>query len=152
RAEALALYRMAAVVAPALGPWLGGWITDNFGWRCIFLVNVPLGCLSLLLASKLVPPEKRRAITRRPDVTGMLLIALALGCLQVVLDRGQQEDWFSSGLMRMLAVTAVCAAASFIVWELDQEHPAVDIRLFRNLNFLASNLFLFVCGFVFFGI
>src|SRR5579871_5731219 len=121
RARALALYGMAAVLAPAIGPWLGGWITDNSTWRWIFLINVPLGCASLAFASKLVPREEHPRPRTRADFGGMLLIALSLGCFQVVLDRGQQEDWFSSAMIRTLTVAAVCALICLIAWELDRE-------------------------------
>jgi MFS transporter, DHA2 family, multidrug resistance protein len=152
RARALALYGMAAVLAPAIGPWLGGWITDNFTWRWIFLINVPLGCVSLAFVSRIVPSDERSRPRTRADYGGMLLIALSLGCFQVVFDRGQQQDWFSSALIRILTVTAVCGLVCFIAWELDREHPAVNIKLFGNRNFLAANIVLFVIGLVYFGI
>jgi DHA2 family multidrug resistance protein len=126
RGMAMAVYGMAVLVAPILGPTLGGWITDNFSWRWIFLINIPVGCLSLLLSNIVLqdPPylKAQRAAQRgrpfRVDYIGLGLLALGLGTLEVVFDKGQQEDWFSSRLIVVMTVVAVVALAAAVVWEL----------------------------------
>jgi MFS transporter, DHA2 family, multidrug resistance protein len=154
-----ALYRVAVVVAPAVGPTLGGWITDNYSWHWVFLINVPVGLLSLSLTYALLatpPAEERRreAILRRGlriDYIGFGLVALGLGCLQVVLDKGQREDWFASTFIISFTVIAAVALLALIVRELTHEDPVVDLPLLKNRNFLAANLLMFALGFVLFG-
>ena len=151
RGMAFAVYGMAVVVAPALGPTLGGWITDNFTWRWIFLVNIPVGVLSLILTSRLIsdPPylKKKRAGVKI-DYIGFGLIALGLGMLQVVLDKGQREDWFETTYIRVFTVIFVAALILAVIWELRVKEPVVDLRLFKDRTFLMSNVMLFIVGFV----
>lgn len=151
RGQAFALYGLAVVLAPAIGPTLGGWITDNYSWRWIFLINVPVGIASLLLCSRLVedPPHARKkpGIFAQADYTGIALVGLGLGCLQVVLDKGQREDWFESRFIVGFTVVAIVAIAVFIWWELRTEHAVVNLRIFKSLNFVTSNVMMFVLGF-----
>lgn len=155
RGMAFAVYGMAVVVAPAIGPALGGWITDNYSWRWIFFINIPIGVLSVLLTSLLVsdPPwlKGKRTGGVRVDYVGFALLALGLGALQVLLDKGQREDWFSTHYIVVLAiVSAICLIAVFI-WEMTREHPIIEVRLFKDRTFLMSCMMLFLVGFVLYG-
>ena len=146
RGMAFAGYGMAIVLAPAIGPTLGGWITDQYNWRWIFFINVPFGILSLVLTSIMVqdPPhiEKARAQSKRTpiDFVGLALIAIGLGALQVVLDKGQRDDWFNSHFITTFSVVALCGLVAFVIWEWNQKHPVVELRLYRNPNFTVSNV------------
>jgi DHA2 family multidrug resistance protein len=159
RAQAFAVYGIAVVVAPAVGPTLGGYITDHYDWRWIFFINLPVGLLSLFLTSQLVtdPPELER--TRQAklragltiDYVGFGLIALGLGALQIVLDKGQREDWFDSHFI--VTFTTVGAFALIVaVWrELTHPDPVVDLGLLRERTFVVANLMMFMVGFSLFG-
>lgn len=157
RGMAFAVYGMAVVVAPAIGPTLGGWITDNFSWRWIFYINIPVAILSLFLTHRLVedPPylevERRRARGSRVDFAGLGLITLAIGCLQVVLDKGQEADWFSTWWITALLITAVATFLIWGIWEWRHAFPIVNIRLFRNRNFAVAMFFTFMLGMVLYG-
>ena len=157
RGMAFAVYGMAVVLAPAIGPTLGGYITDNFSWHWIFYINVPIGILSLFLTSRVVedPPflkreqERRRNI--RADYVGLGLITIAIASLQIALDKGQESDWFSSRWITSLVVTAIYAFAVWIVWEWYHPNPVVDIRLFQRRNFATAMFFSFTLGIVLYG-
>ncbi len=157
RGMAFAVYGMAVVLAPAIGPTLGGFITDHYSWHWIFFINVPVGVLSLFLTAHFVedPPqlkastEKARGVSI--DYLGAGLIALALGSLEVVLDKGQEDDWFSSRFIVFFAITATVALAVFLVYEWQQEHPILDLRLFKNRNFAVSSLLMLTLGAVLYG-
>ncbi len=159
RGMAFAVYGLTTVLAPAIGPTVGGWITDSFNWRWIFLINVPVGFISLYFTSRLVfdPPQftaqrqqqKSRGFT--VDYMGFILLTLGFGALQIFLDKGQQEDWFDSHFIVTLAVISGTALALLPWWELRQKDPMVDIRLLRDKNFLFSNILMFLLGFVLFG-
>ena len=157
RGIAFAVYGMAVVVAPTIGPTFGGWITDNFSWRWIFFINVPVGIISLFLTHRLVedPPylaherDKRKGLGI--DYIGLSLIVLAIGCLQVVLDKGQEEDWFSSTWITALTVVAVYALFVWVIWEWHHAHPIVDVQLFKRRNFATAMFFTFNLGTVLFG-
>jgi len=160
RPAAFALYSMAIVTAPAIGPPLGGWITDSFSWRWVFFINVPIGLLSLFLTGRIVsdPPEFKREVETarksgklRVDYIGILLIAVAFACLEVVLDRGQQEDWFESHFIVAFFSIAIASLAIAIVWELRHPDPVVELGLLRERNFALANSFYFLFGFVLFG-
>ncbi|WP_394847651.1 DHA2 family efflux MFS transporter permease subunit [Pendulispora brunnea] len=155
RGMAFAVYGMAVVLAPAVGPTLGGYITDNIGWRWIFFINVPVGILSLVLTHRVVrdPPwlAEERSRRRPIDFVGLGLVAIGLGSLEVVLDKGQQEDWFSSSFITFFAMASAVSLVAFVVWELVQKHPVVDLRLFKNRNFAISNLLIFFLGVILFG-
>jgi DHA2 family multidrug resistance protein len=156
RGMAFAIYGMAIVVAPALGPTLGGWITDNYNWRWIFFINVPVGILSLILTQRMIqdPPHllRERKLARRQgmriDFIGLALLALTFGPLQVVLDKGEQDDWFHSHFIVAFATIALVAFVIGVIWEIFQKDPVVDLRLFKNRSFAASSILMFALGFL----
>ncbi len=157
RGMAFAVYGMAVVVAPAIGPTVGGWITDNYSWRWIFYINIPVVILSLFLAGRLVedPPylkvERKKARGVPVDWIGLGLITTAIGCLQVVLDKGQEEDWFSSHWITLTLAVAAIALVVWIVWEWHHPVPIVDVKLFKRRNFATAMFFTFVLGIVLFS-
>jgi DHA2 family multidrug resistance protein len=156
RGIAFAVYGMAVVLAPAIGPTLGGYITDTYSWRWVFLINVPVGIVSLILTSRVVtdPPHLQRAKDRPAepvDFVGFGLLAIGLGTLEVVLDKGQEENWFVSSMITTFSVTAAVTLVSFVVWELRQKHPIVEIQLFRNRNFASANLMMVTLGIALYG-
>nr|WP_242481744.1 DHA2 family efflux MFS transporter permease subunit [Paracraurococcus ruber] len=159
RAGAFALYGLTVVTAPAMGPALGGWITDNYSWHWIFLINLPFGALSLFLVSVFVQEpkavredrRKARAEGKGIDWVGFGLAALALGSLQVVLDRAVIDDGFWSPMVTWLTVACVAGFALLIPWERRQARPAVDVRLFGHRSFLASSLIMFLVAFTLFS-
>jgi DHA2 family multidrug resistance protein len=157
---AFALYSMAMVTAPAIGPPLGGWITDNFSWRWFFFINVPIGILSLLLSSRLVhdPVEfteerkqARRSGRLRIDYVGITLIAVGFACLEVVLDRGERDDWLESHFIATFLAIAVVAIAIAIWWEWRHDDPVVELTLLRERNFAIANVYYFLFAFGLFG-
>jgi MFS transporter, DHA2 family, multidrug resistance protein len=160
RGMAFALYGIAVVVAPAVGPTLGGWITDNFSWRWLFFINVPVGAVSLFLTHRLVqdPPhvtqERKRRLHEsgyRADFWGFGLIAIGLGCLQIVLDKGQSEDWFASTFIIILSIIAVGALFFGCISELVSDEPVVELSLLKRRTLLISNIIMFMIGVVLFG-
>jgi DHA2 family multidrug resistance protein len=155
RGMAFAVYGIAVVTAPAIGPTLGGWITDNFTWRWIFFINIPVGILSLLLTSRLIqdPPYfKRRKLSETTiDYVGLGFVALGLGALQVVLDKGQREDWFESHFILILSMIAAASLIFVVVWEWRHKDPIIDLHLFRDRTFGVSNLLMFMLGFALLG-
>jgi MFS transporter, DHA2 family, multidrug resistance protein len=155
RGMAFAVYGMAVVTAPAIGPTLGGWITDNFSWRWIFFINIPVGILSILLTSRLIqdPPyfKRRKLSETHIDYVGLGFVALGLGALQIVLDKGQRDDWFESNFILTLSVIAVSALIFVIVWEWKHKDPIIDLHLFRDRTFGISNMLMFMLGFALLG-
>jgi len=140
------------VVAPALGPTIGGWITDNYSWRWIFFMNIPFGILSVLLTSLLVsdPPwlKSKKSGGVKVDYIGFGLLALGLGALQIVLDKGEREDWFETRYIVALTVIALICLVTVYFWELRHKNPIIEVRLFSDRTFLMSCLMLFMVGFV----
>jgi MFS transporter, DHA2 family, multidrug resistance protein len=160
RAAAFALYSMAIVTAPAIGPPLGGWITDHWSWRWVFFINIPIGIVSLLLTSKLLsdPPEFTREVAAarsagklKIDGWGIFSVAMAFACLEVVLDRGQTEDWFESKFIVGFFTVAMVALLFAIIWEWRHPDPVVEIRLLADQNFALANIFYFIFGFTLYG-
>jgi MFS transporter, DHA2 family, multidrug resistance protein len=155
RGMAFAVYGIAVVSAPAIGPTLGGWITDNFTWRWIFFINIPVGIISLLLTSRLIqdPPylRRRKLSETKIDYIGLGFVALGLGTLQVVLDKGQRDDWFSSHFILTLSLIAAVSLIFVIFWEWTHKDPIIDLHLFRDRTFAVSNLLMFMLGFALLG-
>jgi DHA2 family multidrug resistance protein len=150
RGLAFALYGITAICAPAIGPTLGGWITDSYSWRWVFYINVPVGALALFLVYQLVedPPYLRRAKKKLAgfDFIGFSLLTVGVGALQIVLDKGQEDDWFGSHFITTLVIIAVGGLVSLIIWEWFHKEPIVDMRLFKNFNFATSSLMFLVLG------
>ncbi len=137
RSRAFSVTAIAIVVAPILGPTLGGWITDNFTWRWVFLINVPVGVLTTFAVMSLVedPPWEKQSSRVSTDFIGIGLIALGLGSLQIMLDRGEDADWFSSSFIRTFAALAAIGIASAVAWLLYTRKPVVDLRVLKDRNF-----------------
>lgn len=150
RGLAFAIFGVTAVVAPALGPTLGGWITDNYTWRWIFLINIPVGILALSLVYRLVedPPFLRRFRPgeMRLDTVGLSLLIVGIGALQVMLDKGQEDDWLGSRFITTLMVTSVISLVTLAIWEWRHRAPVVDVRMFKNMNFTSASLIMFIAG------
>ena len=163
RGQAFALYGLAVVTAPAIGPLVGGWITDNYQWRWIFFINVPVALISMYLTNRVVedPPhlveavKKARAGLIKIDYTGFVLTALGFGCLEVVLDKGQEDDWFGSHFITTFTIICIASIAALIVWELWQirkgHKPVIELRLFRSRTFALSFLMMFILGIALYG-
>src|SRR2546422_8252168 len=155
RGMAFAVYGIAVVTAPAIGPTLGGWITDNFTWRWIFFINIPVGIVSLLLPSRLIqdPPylKRRRLSELKVDYVGLGFVALGLGTLQIVLDKGQRDDWFESHLILILVLISAASLLFVIFWEWRQKDPVIDLHLFKERTFASANLMMFMLGFALLG-
>ncbi|WP_035356691.1 DHA2 family efflux MFS transporter permease subunit [Edaphobacter aggregans] len=155
RGLAFSLYGITAVCAPAIGPTLGGWLTDNYSWRWIFLINLPVGLITMFLVHFLVddPPFLKRKTLResRLDYVGLSALALGIGSLQIVLDKGQEDDWFSSHFITTLVIITVVCLTFLVIWEWYEKDPIVDVRLFKYFNFSASSVMMFLVGAVSFS-
>ena len=150
RSMAFALYGMAVVVAPAIGPTIGGWITDNYTWRWIFFLNIPVGMLSLYLTSRIVedPPYLKRVREKVGGIDGwgLGLLAVTIGALQIMLDKGQEKDWFGSSLIITCAIIAGIGLIVFLWRELTTPHPVIDVALYKSRNFTMTQLVMLVIG------
>ncbi len=155
RGQAFALYGITTVLAPIIGPTLGGWITDSYSWRWIFFINIPVGILALMLIQQLVedPPYLRRLARGlvKIDYIGIGLLTVGVAALQVMLDKGQEDDWFGSHFILTLAVVAAVTLVALFFWEWYHDHPVIDVRLFKHFNFLTTNLMMFGFGVMMFG-
>ena len=155
RGLAFALYGITTIVAPTVGPTLGGWITDNYTWRWIFLINLPVGILALFLVFRLIedPPWAKRVSGAgvKIDYIGVALLTLGVGALQVMLDKGQEDDWFGSRFILTLAILAGAGLLALVIWEWFQKDPIVEVRLFKNMNFLGANAMMFILGIMLFS-
>ncbi len=150
---AMAVYGVGVIVAPIIGPTLGGWITDSYSWRWIFYINLPIGILALFMVNLYVedPPYLRKAFTGAIDYLGFGLMALWLGTLQLVLDKGQEADWFGSTWICWTAAVSTLALVGFIFRELTDREPIVQLRIFRDRNFAMGTLITCIYGFVLYG-
>src|SRR5262249_42319731 len=155
RGLAFGLYGITTIIAPTIGPTIGGWITYNYSWRWIFFINLPVGMLTLFLLYRLIEdPEylqKTKGAGVKVDYIGIALLVLGIGALQVMLDRGQQDDWFGSQFILTLAIVATIWLISLFFWEWFAQHPIIDVRLFKNFNFFSSNVMMFLLGVVLFS-
>ena len=153
RGSAMAVYGMGIVVAPIIGPTLGGWITDNYSWRWIFYINVPVGILAVLMARAFIedPPYIRSQRPGRIDYIGFGLMALGLATLQVVFDKGQEDDWFSSTFITKMIVISVVSLVAFVIWELRSKEPIVNLRVLANRNFAVGTALIAAMGIVLYG-
>jgi DHA2 family multidrug resistance protein len=152
RGKAMAFWALGIVVAPMLGPVMGGWLTDSYSWRWVFYINVPIGVIALLMTQTFVfDPSYIRHKAGRIDYWGMGLLAVGIGALQIMLDKGQEEDWFSSHFIVVLAALAFFGLAIFIGRELRTDHPVVDLRVFRNRTYATGVTLMTVLGFVLYG-
>jgi DHA2 family multidrug resistance protein len=155
RGAAFALYGISAVLAPTVGPMLGGWITDDYSWRWIFFITLPVVFLAIYLTYTLVedPPFLRRLKRGgiRVDYIGISMLALGVGSLQVLLDKGQEDDWLGSRFITTLAITAAICLITLVIWEWFRKEPIIDVRMFKSFNFAAANLMMFMMGFMLFS-
>ena len=153
RGMAMAIWGIGIMFAPIIGPTLGGWITDNWSWRWVFYINVPVGAVAVVLAWLFVPESAtERPAVRRVDVPGLVLLVVGISALQFVLDRGQREDWFASSLIVWLSVLAAVALLALVVRELRAAEPVVDLRVLRHPTFAVATAAMFVISIAFYGI
>ncbi|HWS78822.1 MAG TPA: DHA2 family efflux MFS transporter permease subunit [Thermomonas sp.] len=152
RGQAIALLAMVTVVAPIAGPILGGWITDNYSWEWIFFINIPLGIFASLVVGKQLKGRPEKTEKPKMDYIGLATLVLGVGALQVLLDLGNDEDWFNSQLIVVLAIVAAISLVVFVIWELTDKDPIVDLRLFRHRNFAAGTLAMVVAYSAFFSV
>jgi len=156
RGIAFAVYGITVIVAPTVGPTLGGWITDNYTWRWIFFINIPVGILTLLLVLRFIenPPWANRikGALAQIDYVGISLLIVGVGALQVMLDKGQEDDWFGSRFILTFFILAAAGLLSLFIWEWwFSRNPVVDVRLYKNLNFLGANTMMFTLGVIYFS-
>jgi MFS transporter, DHA2 family, multidrug resistance protein len=152
RGEAMGFLGVGFVTAPLFGPMLGGWLTDNYSWRWVFYINIPIGIIAIFLLQRyLFDPSYIRKESRRIDFTGLSLLIIAVASLQIMFDKGQLEDWFESDLIRTLAVLGVAGLVIFIIHELRTRDPVVDLRVFRNATYASGNFLMLVIGFALYG-
>jgi DHA2 family multidrug resistance protein len=155
RGLAFALYGVTTIVAPTVGPTLGGWITDNYTWRWIFFINLPVGILALFLVYRLIddPPWAKlvQGAFAKIDYIGVSFLVLGVGALQIMLDRGQEDDWFGSHFILTLAILAAGGLIALVLWEWFYKDPVIDVHLFKNFNFLGANGMMFMLGLMLFS-
>jgi MFS transporter, DHA2 family, multidrug resistance protein len=152
RGKAMGFWGLGIVVAPILGPVLGGWLTDSYSWRWVFYINIPVGITSIMMTKLFIfDPPYLRAESRTIDYWGIGMLAVGIGALQIVLDKGQEEDWFSSSTITALAIVAAVALALLIVHELTTENPIVDLRVFKARSYAVGVFLMTIVGFVLYG-
>ncbi len=152
RGKAMAFWALGIVVAPILGPVVGGWLTDNYSWRWVFYINIPVGIASLVMTKMFIfdPPYLRQE-SRRIDYWGIGMLAVGIGALQIVLDKGQEEDWFSSNVITMLAILSAVTLLVLIIHELTTDDPVVDLRVFKERSYAVGVFLMTMVGFVLYG-
>jgi DHA2 family multidrug resistance protein len=148
----MAFWALGIVVAPMLGPVLGGWLTDNYSWRWVFYINIPIGLLAIVMTQLFVfDPSYIKRQSQKIDYWGMGLLVLGIGALQIMLDKGQQDDWFSSRFIVTLAMLAAVGIIGLIIRELSTDHPIVDLTIFKNRTYATGTFLMTVLGFVLYG-
>jgi DHA2 family multidrug resistance protein len=153
RGLAMAVFALGVVVAPVLGPTFGGWLTDNYSWRWSFYINIPIGILAIVMILRYVedPPYIKNAKPGRIDAWGLGLLALWLGCLQIILDKGQEDDWFGATWIRWAAFVCLFAFVVFLIRELRERNPLVDLTIFKNRNFALGCVLIALFGAAIYG-
>jgi DHA2 family multidrug resistance protein len=155
RGLAFAAYGITAIMAPTIGPTLGGWITFNYSWRWIFFINLPVGVITWFLVRRFVedPPylQRLKRAGVKLDYVGIALLTVGVGALQILLDKGQEDDWFGSRFITSLAVISAVCLISLVVWEWFEKAPIIDVRMFKNINFAGASLMLFMLGVLLFS-
>jgi DHA2 family multidrug resistance protein len=152
RGKAMGFWGLGIVVAPILGPVLGGWLTDNFSWRWVFYINIPVGVTSIIMTRLFIfDPPYLRSASRRIDYWGLGMLTVGIGALQYVLDKGQEDDWFASRTITILAIVAVVTLVSLVVHELRTDEPVVDLRLFKARSYAVGVFLMTILGFVLYG-
>ena len=155
RGLAFALYGITAIMAPTIGPTLGGWITFNYSWRWIFYINVPVGIMTWLLVRRFVedPPYlgRLKAAGVKLDYIGIALLAIGVGALQILLDKGQEDDWFGSNFITTLVIVSAVCLISLVIWEWFHKAPIIDVHLFKAFNFASANVMMFMLGILLFS-
>jgi DHA2 family multidrug resistance protein len=152
--QAMAVYTLGVVLAPVLGPVLGGWITDNYSWRWCFFINIPVGIIAMMLIQQFIhdPHWIRNARPPRLDMIGFSFMSLWLGCQEVLLDKGQEDDWFGSRFIQVMTVLAVIGLVVFVIRELTVKRPFVDLRSLKNYNFSLSVILMSLAGVALYGL
>ncbi|MBO0722452.1 MAG: DHA2 family efflux MFS transporter permease subunit, partial [Blastocatellia bacterium] len=153
RGMAMAIFGIGVVVAPIVGPALGGWITDNYSWRWVFYINIPIGILAVFLLQSFVedPPYIKQAKSGRIDILGFGLLALWIATLQIVLDKGQEDDWFGAVWIRWFVVISATTFFAFVIHQLRTKEPIVNLRVFKNRNFAVGSLLILIVGVALYG-
>src|SRR6266571_4360150 len=152
RGKAMGVWGLGIVVAPILGPVLGGWLTDNYSWRWVFYINIPVGIASIVMTKLYIfDPPYLRTENRKVDYWGIGMLAIGIGALQIVLDKGQEEDWFSSTTITMLALLSAATLVALVAHELVAEDPVVDLRVFKARSFAVGVFLMTIVGFVMYG-
>ena len=149
---AMAIFGIGAMFGPVVGPTLGGWITDNMNWRWIFYINVPVGIIAVIMVKYFIfDPAYMKRHKTSIDYWGLALLTLGIGSLQVVLDKGQSDDWFNSSFIIAFSIISVVSLMLFVYTELKHEHPIVNLRLFKDISFSSGNFIMFIVGFCLYG-
>jgi DHA2 family multidrug resistance protein len=152
RGKAMGFWGLGIVTAPILGPVLGGWLTDSYSWRWVFYINIPVGITSLLMTRAFVfDPAYIKRMSQKVDYWGIGMLTLGIAALQILLDKGQQDDWFESRWILSLLIVSVVALVSFVIWELRVKAPVVDLRVFKNRTYATGTFLMTVLGFVLYG-
>ena len=152
RGKAMGFWGLGIVVAPILGPVFGGWITENYNWRWVFYINLPVGLMSIFMMQRYVfDPAYLKKVARGIDYWGMGLLVVGIGTLQFILDKGQQEDWFESNMIVTLTIVSVVSLATLIYYELRTPEPVVELHLFTNRTYATGVFLMTVVGFVLYG-
>jgi DHA2 family multidrug resistance protein len=152
RGKAMGFWALGIVVAPILGPVLGGWLTDNYSWRWVFYINIPVGIASIVMTKMYIfDPPYLKAESRKVDYWGIGMLAVGIGALQIVLDKGQEDDWFSSHTIVVLSVIAAVGLVALVIHELTTDDPVVDLRVFKERSYSVGVFLMTVLGFVLYG-